>query len=428
MNVEPTQMTSGIERLTDALRRYRRLLVLCVLAGVAVALVISAVSEPEYRATAQVLLDEEGTGAILPGADANATDAQRSASTAVTLAGSGAFYDRVSLRFHGLASRVDPPALPGDFSVDEQPGTSLLSITATASGAATAQKLANAVAAEFPRFRADTLQRPLRQTERSLQSQLDDNPDDQQIQDSLSRVRVLERLAQRSAAVVDSAQSADKIRPIPARDAVIGLVSGLVIGLLLMALREGLSSRVREDEMIERALGARVVASLPRRDRGGERTAAAIERLVVLLGGHRNPSRDTVVCVLGGAGVKRTGEIAEAVRAELSRRGEAVTQIVADTALDNGMAGVLALPEGTGAGAEPVAGAVAVTTGAVGGGWVVVDGPQDVASALVLELVRVADVVVLAVADDLARRELVALSRELDMWPRRPYVAVLTLG
>jgi capsular polysaccharide biosynthesis protein len=428
VNVEPTQMTSGIERLTDALRRYRRLLVLCVLAGVAVALVISAVSEPEYRATAQVLLDEEGTGAILPGADANATDAQRSASTAVTLAGSGAFYDRVSLRFHGLASRVDPPALPGDFSVDEQPGTSLLSITATASGAATAQKLANAVAAEFPRFRADTLQRPLRQTERSLQSQLDDNPDDQQIQDSLSRVRVLERLAQRSAAVVDSAQSADKIRPIPARDAVIGLVSGLVIGLLLMALREGLSSRVREDEVVERALGARVVASLPRRDRGGERTAAAIERLVVLLGGHRNPARDTVVCVLGGAGVKRTGEIAEAVRAELSRRGEAVTQIVADTALDNGMAGVLALPEGTGAGAEPVAGAVAVTTGAVGGGWVVVDGPQDVASALVLELVRVADVVVLAVADDIARRELVALSRELDMWPRRPYVAVLTLG
>jgi hypothetical protein len=59
---------------------------------------------------------------------------------------------------------------------------------------------------------------------------------------------------------------------------------------------------------------------------------------------------------------------------------------------------------------------------------VVVDGPQDVASALVLELVRVADVVVLAVADDIARRELVALSRELDMWPRRPYVAVLTLG
>jgi hypothetical protein len=59
---------------------------------------------------------------------------------------------------------------------------------------------------------------------------------------------------------------------------------------------------------------------------------------------------------------------------------------------------------------------------------VVVDGPQDVASALVLELVRVADIVVLAVADDIARRELVALSRELDMWPRRPYVAVLTLG
>jgi hypothetical protein len=171
-----------------------------------------------------------------------------------------------------------------------------------------------------------------------------------------------------------------------------------------------------------------VVASLPRRDRGGERTAAAIERLVVLLGGHRNPSRDTVVCVLGGAGVTRTGEIAEAMRTELSRRGEAVTQIVADTALDNGMAGLLAMPGATGAGAEPVAGAVAVATGAAGGGWVVVDGPQDVASALVLELVRVADVVVLAVAHDLARRELAGLSRELDMWPRRPYVAVLTLG
>jgi capsular polysaccharide biosynthesis protein len=424
VNDEPTQMTSGIERLTDALRRYWLLLGVCVVAGVAVALAISAISEPEYRATAQVLLDEEGTGAILPGSDANATDAQRSASTAVTLAGSGAFYDRVSLRYHGLSSQVDPPALPGDFSVDEQPGTSLLSISATASSGVTAEKIANTVAAEFPRFRADTLQRPLRQTERSLQAQLEASPDDQQIKDSLSRVRVLERLAQRSATVVDTAQSADKIRPVPARDAVIGLMSGLIIGLLLMALREGLSSRVREDEVIEQALGARVVAALPRRDRDGRRTAA-IERLAVLLGDRRQSARDTVVCVLGGTSTTQTAEIAEALRTELGRRGESVTQIVADTALDNGMAGVLARPAAvTG---EPVttAGAIAVTTPS---GWVIVDGPQDVRSALVLELVRVADIVVLAVADDIARRDLVGLARELDMWPRRPYVAVLTLG
>jgi capsular polysaccharide biosynthesis protein len=426
LNDEPTQMTSGIERLTDALRRYWVLLVVCAVAGLAVALAISAASEPEYRATAQVLLDEEGTGAILPGSDANATDAQRSASTAVTLAGSGAFYDRVSLRYHGLSSRVDAPALPGDFSVDEQPGTSLLSISATAASATTAEKIANAVAAEFPSFRADTLQRPLLQTERSLQSQLDDSPGDQQIKDSLSRVRVLERLAQRSATVVDSAQSADKIRPVPVRDAVIGLVSGLIIGLLLMALREGLTSRVREDAVIEQALGARVVASLPRRDRGGQRRVAAIERLAVLLGGRRNPARDTVVCVLGGGNATQTAAIAEALRAELSRRGDAVTQIVADAALDNGMAGVLALPEGVAA--APVASGAAIAVVASAGGWVIVDGPQDVESALVLELVRVADIVVLAVADDIARRDLAGLARELDMWPRRPYVAVLSVG
>jgi hypothetical protein len=51
-----------------------------------------------------------------------------------------------------------------------------------------------------------------------------------------------------------------------------------------------------------------------------------------------------------------------------------------------------------------------------------------VESALVLELVRVADIVVLAVADDIARRDLAGLARELDMWPRRPYVAVLSVG
>jgi capsular polysaccharide biosynthesis protein len=417
-------MTSGIERLTDALRRYWMLLAVCAVVGLVVAVAISLVSQPEYRATAQVLLDEEGTGAILPGSDANATDAQRSASTAVTLAGSGAFYDRVSLRYHRLADNVDAPALPGDFSVDEEPGTSLLSISATATSGATAIKIANTVAAEFPRFRADTLQRPMRQTELSLRAQLDDSPGDQQIKDSLSRVRVLERLAQRSATVVDQAQSADKIRPILARDALIGLVSGLIIGLLLMALREGLTSRVREDEAIEQALGARVVAALPRRDRDGRRSAAAIERLAVLLGTRRNPTRDTVVCVLGGVGVARSAEIAEALRGELSRRGETVTQIVADTALDNGTAAVLALPDGT------VAAAVAVEDAVAGAasGWVIVDGPQDVESALVLELVRVADIVVLAVADDIARRDLTGLARELDMWPRRPYIAVLSLG
>lgn len=409
------QMTSGIDRLTDALRRYRLLLAACVIAGLAAALALSSASDPEYRATAQVLLNQDGSGAILPGSDQESGAAQRSASTAVTLAGSGAFYDAVARRYANVGDQEDAPDLPGDFTVEEEPGTSLLTVTATGGSAAEAERIANTAAGEFPAFRAETLSRPLRETERSLRAQLAQSPDDAQIKDSLSRVRVLERLAPRNASVVDAAQNADKIRPVPARDAVIGLVGGLIAGLLLMSLREGLSTRVRDEDVVERALGARIVARIGRREISGDAPIVGVERLVVLLAERRREAHHTVVGVIGGTGAA-TGRIAQEIRGSLTRRGAHVTQLVAEGAHVDG---VLSLPGGHGGDGvtvdeEPL--------------WTVVDGPGDVQSPLALELVRAADVVVLVVGANVTRRELAALAHEVDGWPRRPFVSVLTLG
>jgi tyrosine-protein kinase len=64
--------------------------------------------------------------------------------------------------------------------------------------------------------------------------------------------------------VVDRASKAPKISPNPPRDTMLGLALGLVLAVLLSAVREAMNTRVRSEADVEDALGKPVLASIQR--------------------------------------------------------------------------------------------------------------------------------------------------------------------
>jgi capsular polysaccharide biosynthesis protein len=399
---EQAATTTG-DQLVAALRRSRLLLLACAIAGVLAAMGLSRQAAPRYQSTAAVLLSQVDLGAVVPGASTPSSDPQRKVDTAVQLGESGAFFARVE-RLVGARLRRPESSLPGSFGVQSSADTDQLAFTARAGSARTAELIANTAATAYPDYRGEQLSAPLARAAAALRRE---GPSASAAA-ALRRIEVLEELTRSSASVTERATSADKLSATPVRNGVLGLVSGLVLGLLLMALREGLSGRLDAPEDIERALDARVLGSFPRRSgvlgRGGANGAGtAVERLVVLLGARRSDEGEAVVCFLGAnPGIETAGIVAATVR-ELERRGETTRQVDVRVAPST-----VREPDGV--------------------GWVVVEGPSYLESPTTLELATVMDVAILVTRASMPQRELRRISRELEMWPRRPYVAVLTLA
>ena len=126
----------------------------------------------------------------------------------------------------------------------------MISFTVTATSASRATSLADALAADFPRYEVllDTAQ--LRQALRAAQRRTIVEPQSLSARASVRRLRLLET-ASTGGVPVGSAGSAEQVRPAPVRAALEGATVGLVIGLLLMGLREALTGeapRVAEPE------------------------------------------------------------------------------------------------------------------------------------------------------------------------------------
>ena len=89
-----------------------------------------------------------------------------------------------------------------------------------------------------------------------------------QLQADLQRLRTLETLNSGGATVIERPTSADKVSPAPIRDSLLGGAIGLVVALLVAAIREAMNTRVRSEGDVEDMLGKPVLAtiqSLPRR-------------------------------------------------------------------------------------------------------------------------------------------------------------------
>lgn len=468
-------MSTPLTRIRAALRRSRRLILVSVLVCVAANVAVAQITTPQYQAKSAALLSDRDIGSIVTASSTPDQDLQRVSATNELIAQAPGFYQAVARRvglpataWHTVRDELTPAA---------EQGTSVLDFTSKASTPGSAIRLANAAVAAFPAWRAQVVATPIRQAREALQQSIaSSHTTSPQLQESLARLRVLERTAVTGAGVVDSATQASRLRPNPPKDGLIGLTSGLVIGLLLMALREGLYPRLRDDRDVEEVLGVPVIGQVrtARPGRGRRRGAGApievgYDRAALALSRRAASQAGTVIAVVSALpGEGRTATTAGLAHA-LARRGDDVCVIDCDSVSPDlpemlaraipGRAREAIVAASRANGGGPVAtldrAAIAIREIADGGSvalarwdprrsesatkvvppltslrrdydWILLDTPAVSQSARAEEVAARADRVVAVVRPDvISRRALGVFAHETASWARRPSSAIL---
>ena len=227
-----------------------------------------------YQSSADVLLRFQSLPSTLSGiSDPNSysyyVDPTRSMNTSLQLASLPLLHDRVAgaLRKRGVAA-ADVPGT----AVAEVGNTDVLRFTSTSGDGATAAEVATEYARQFTLYyeRLDT--RSIGQAITGLQQRItdlraqgtrQDRLDAASLQSKVNQLETLRTLQTSSAVLVRPAESAAKIRPTPKKYGFLGIGLGLVLGIGLAFLRDGLDTRLRSGSDIGDILSMPLLARIP---------------------------------------------------------------------------------------------------------------------------------------------------------------------
>ncbi len=225
-----------------------------------------------YRASAEVLLVRQDLAPILAGLpDPNlGQDPFRFAQTQARLARAPEVVQR-AIDAAGVEGRTAGGVL-GASSVSPLPDTDLLTFAVSDADPKVAERLANAYAREFSAYRQSIDTESLESARQRLQTRITEleaqgEADSELVADLKSRERTLttlEALQSKSAVVSRRAAGAVQVEPRPRRAALLGAVFGLVLGVALALLFEGLDTRVRSEELISGVLGLPLLGRVPK--------------------------------------------------------------------------------------------------------------------------------------------------------------------
>lgn len=255
-----------------------------VTACIAVALALSAVLPKEYQATASMALEVPSFNDPLVGSvgSSTATPAEQAVTESSSL-----LRDSVLRTATGLLS---PHPLLSDLrssvTVRVQNVSNLILVQATAGTPTRAAAIANAVALAAGVSEAQRRRQQFTNFAQGVHDQLATSPGT-----PLARVETLARLAALStvaktssplpiqqAAIAPTAPTA----PDALHDALIAAASGLLLGLVAVALRRALDDRLRAPD-IEAIFGLPIVGGVPRLDRAGAHASASAGESVRIL-------------------------------------------------------------------------------------------------------------------------------------------------
>lgn len=252
------EMTHGDEHALPSLSSYLRVLrrrkwviVVCMLVVPITTYFYSARQPAQYQSSAQVYLSSQDLAGALTGISSAYVDQARLADTAASLAHVPAVArDAIaSARVKG----VTEAGLLGSTSIVPQTGTDILTFTVTNQQPKLAERLANAYAKAFTRYRGQLDSDAVRLARKELNDRLHAleasgearSPLATSLRDKDQQLATLEALQTSRTYVISSAEGAAKVSPQPRRDAMIGLFLGAVLGIGLALLLEALDTRVR---------------------------------------------------------------------------------------------------------------------------------------------------------------------------------------
>lgn len=314
-------MTSGgAEALKAAFRRSLPIIVLLVLLGIVAVNVFKHLKGPVYSATARVEISSTPLSSIITGTQPAFVDPQRTQDTAQVLAGSPQVYQLAHQQTGGRLGSAS--SLQAATSVSAVSNADILSFTATSSDNTRATQIANAVAAAYTAYRAQLSGSQISNSISKLQSTLATlpatSPQRGAITNELNRLHLLSGLNSSDAVVIQRATSANKTSPSPAKDSLLGFSVGLVLALIVVAVREAVDTTVRSESDVEDVLSAPVLASvrsLPRRTQ------------IVTYGRHEATFGDTYALLAAQLSSSKADDetLVLAVTSALAREGKTTT-------------------------------------------------------------------------------------------------------
>jgi polysaccharide biosynthesis transport protein len=250
------------------LRRRKWLVVQTLVLVPLAAVAFSLQQKPVYEASADVLLSRQNLANTLNGLqDPTASvQADRVAQTQADIARSPAVARRVIAQLH-LTDRTAGDLLANS-SVTAKQGADILGFTVRDRDAALAARLADAYATQYRLYRhaldTDALQAARVEVEQRI---ADLGTSRGALYESLvekeQQLRTMEALQTSNSTVINRPSSASQVSPRPFRNAVLGLVLGLFIGVGFAFLRETLDTRVRSAQEIGDRLGLPLLARIP---------------------------------------------------------------------------------------------------------------------------------------------------------------------
>jgi Mrp family chromosome partitioning ATPase len=259
---------SDFGALAGILRRRLWLVVVAVIAAVGAALFYSHQQPKQYQSSAvllfrQVLLDVQLTGVPL---QVPSSDATVESATDVGLLSQ----DNVRA---GAAAQLGPPytaaSLKNQVNISPQNKSNLVEVQATADTPQEAARIANAVAGSFLQIANQQTVSDITAAQNRVRSQISvRNLTPAQrttLRGALVKLSVLASLGPQNVHLVQPAvPPTSPSSPKPVRNAIIGGLIGLVIGLALAFGVEQFDRRLRRPEEIERETGLPLLATVPR--------------------------------------------------------------------------------------------------------------------------------------------------------------------
>ena len=259
--------------LVHALRVLRDrwfIVVIAVVLCTGITTAVSVSSTKKYQATSELLFrpNQLGTAVLNTPVVNNSVDPQRDSSTNQGLVHSLEVAQAVEKTL-----RLGLPAsdLLDKISVQSAENSDIIQVTATDTEPKRAARIANGFATGYVAFAQRQAQDRISQGEQLLRQRLAALPADssgdadrRQLQDALQKLLALEAVQTGDAQVVDRADPpSSPSSPKPARDAILGVLFGLALGVGLVFLLDALDRRVKTPEDFERLYGLRSLVNVP---------------------------------------------------------------------------------------------------------------------------------------------------------------------
>jgi capsular exopolysaccharide synthesis family protein len=261
---------ADLERVIGVLRRRALLIVLCVVGLAVVAYGISKLQTKQYTASASLLFKDAGYAEDLFGTSSVTTgaDPAREAATNQWLVGLKIVGKLTAEKLTDLT----PAEVSEMVSVSPASGEAdAVDVTVTSSDPKQAQLVANAFARRFISFRAGTEREKILQAKKLAEKSFEglsesqkSGPRGQALSRGAEKLGILASLQTGNAELVQPAELPTKATsPKPSRNAILGAVVGLLIGLGLAFLLERLNHRLRNPEEAREAFELPVIGAIP---------------------------------------------------------------------------------------------------------------------------------------------------------------------